>query len=150
IPSHSTVIPVENARIEINDIVGTATGLHYAENLAVKGAAGEGVTGATGAIDRITHEILLAMEERKTLVVWLYDQTESLIPQRQALRERFARIYDELGIIEATGNEAFVKHDSKPLLSSIVAFGQGLHYMTKKPTDNLTELKKALAEIPKD
>ena len=57
-----------------------ATGLHYAENLAVKGAAGEGTTGAVGAIDRITHEILLSLEERKTLVVWLFDQTASLIP----------------------------------------------------------------------
>src|SRR5689334_12588376 len=101
VPNRIETTPVDNARIEINDVLTTATGLHYAENLAVKGAAGEGTTGANGAIDRITHEILLSLEERKTLIVWLFDQTESLIPQRKAIRDRFSRIYDELGIVEA-------------------------------------------------
>lgn len=150
VPNRIETRPVDIARIEINDVLETATGLHYAENLAVKGAAGEGTTGATGAIDRITHEILLSLEERKTLVVWLFDQTASLIPQRKAIRDRFNRIYDELGVVEASANDAFVKHESKPLLSSIVAFGAGMQYVTKKPTDNLSELKQAVIEMPND
>ena len=112
VPSQLLTVPVEISRIEINDVLETATGLHYAENLAVKGIAGEGTTGAVGAIDRTTHEILLSLEERKTLVVWLFDQTASLIPQRKAIRDRFDRIYDELGIVEAAGNDAFVKHEA--------------------------------------
>jgi hypothetical protein len=143
-------LPVDHARIEINDILETARGMQYAENLAVKGAAGEGTTGAVGAIDRIAHEILLSMEERKTLVVWLFDQTASLIPQRQAIRDRFSKIYDELGIVEATGNDAFAKHDSKPLISSVVGFGNSIKYMTEKPTDNLGELKKAVMGLSND
>lgn len=150
LPQQMTPIPVENARIEFQDVLQKATGLHYAANLAVKGAAGEGTTGAVGAIDRITHEILLSMEERKTLVVWLFDQTESLIPQRQAIRDRFAKIYKELGVVESTGNEAFKKHDSLPLLSSVVGFGNSVKYMTEKPTESMTDLKKAVAELPKD
>jgi len=150
LPQQMTAIPVENARIEFQDVLQKATGLHYAANLAVKGAAGEGTTGALGAIDRITHEILLSMEERRTLVVWLFDQTESLIPQRQAIRDRFAKIYDQLGIVEATANEAFTKHESKPLLSAVVGFGSSVKYMTEKPTDNTAELKKAVMNLPKD
>src|SRR6266481_2843659 len=150
VPNRIETTPIDNARIEINDVLQTATGLHYAENLAVKGAAGEGTTGATGAIDRITHEILLSLEERKTLVVWLFDQTASLIPQRKVIRDRFIRIYDELGIVEASGNDSFVKHESKPLLSTVVAFGAGMQYITKKPTDNLTELKQAVMNMPND
>ena len=150
LPNRLESIPVDNAKIEINNILETATGLHYAENLAVKGAAGEGVTGAAGAIDRITHEILLSLEERRTLVVWMFDQTASLIPQRKTIRDRFVKIYEELGIVEASGGESFVKHESKPLLSSVVAFGSGVKYMTKKPTDSLTELKKAVMELPED
>lgn len=150
LPQQATTPPIENARIEFQDVLQKATGLHYAANLAVKGAAGEGTTGAAGAIDRITHEILLSMEERKTLVVWLFDQTESLIPQRQAIRDRFVKIYQELGVVESSGNEAFAKHDNKPLISSIVGFGNAVKFMTEKPTDNLTELKKAVAELPKD
>src|SRR4051812_39864202 len=149
-PNQVIATPLEHARIEINDILEQARGLQYAENLAVKGAAGEGTTGAVGAIDRITHEILLSMEERKTLVVWLFDQTESLIPQRQAIRDRFTKIYNELGIVEATASDAFTKHDSKPLLSAVVGFGNSVKYMTEKPTDNLSELKKAVMNLPKD
>jgi len=149
-PNQVVSLAVDHARIEINDILETARGLHYAENLAVKGAAGEGTTGAVGAIDRIAHEILLSMEERKTLVVWLFDQTASLIPQRQAIRDRFSKIYQELGVVEATGNDTFVKHDSKPLLSSVVGFGNSIKYMSEKPTDNLPELKKAVMGLPND
>ena len=90
------------------------------------------------------------MEERKTLVVWLFDQTESLIPQRQAIRERFNKIYQELGVVESSGNDAFAKHDNKPLLSSIVGFGNSVKFMTEKPTDSLADLKKAVADLPKD
>jgi hypothetical protein len=149
-PSHLPTIPIENSRIEINEFLERATGLHYAHNLAVKGAAGEGTTGAAGAIDRLTHEILLSLEERKTLVVWLFDETASLIPQRKTIRDRFSKIYQELGVVEATGSDLFVKHETKPLLSSVVGFGGSLRYMTKKPTDNLAELMQAVTDVPND
>ncbi|HEX5104546.1 MAG TPA: vWA domain-containing protein [Pirellulaceae bacterium] len=151
IPNHLDVeTTVDNAQIEINNAIEVATGLHYNQNLAVKGAAGVGTTGAEGAIDRLTHEILLSLEERKTLVVWLFDGTASLIPQRNAIHDRFDRIYKELGIIEAAGDESFTKHEDKPLLSSIVAFGSGMQLMTKEPTDDLAELKAAVKNIPND
>ena len=150
ISSHTDLTPTENAEIEINNAIEVATGLHYNANLAVKGTAGEGTTGAAGAIDRMTHEILLSLEERKTLVVWLFDGTASLLPQRKAIHDRFDRIYQELGLIEATGNAAFAKHDDKPLLTSVVAFGSKMQLMTKKPTDNLAEIQKALADVKND
>ena len=64
-----------------------------------KGAVGEGETGAAGAVDRLTFEILKSMEERPTLVVWLFDQSGSLHRQRREIRDRFDRIYEELGIV---------------------------------------------------
>ena len=49
VPSYLDMIrPVENAKIEINNFSETPTGLHYAENLAVKGAAGEGPPAQSG------------------------------------------------------------------------------------------------------
>ncbi|MEX2172893.1 MAG: vWA domain-containing protein [Pirellulaceae bacterium] len=136
--------------IEINTAVEAATGVHYSQNLAVKGAAGEGTTGAAGAIDRITHEIMLSLEERQTLVVWLLDGTASLAVQRQTICDRFERIHQELGIIEAAGDEAFARREDKPLLSSVIGFGSGMKLMTKKPTDNLAELKQAVLAIDND
>jgi hypothetical protein len=144
------VQPTEVATIEINNAIEIATGPTFDQNLRVKGFVGHGATGAVGAIDRITHEILLSLEERKTLVVWLFDQTESLIPQRRAIHQRFDRIYEELGLIEAAGNEAFKKHEDTPLLTSVVGFGSSVALMTKKPTAELEEIKKAVAEIPLD
>jgi hypothetical protein len=144
------VQPTEIATIEINNTIQVATGPTFDRNLRVKGFVGHGATGAVGAIDRITHEILLSLEERKTLVVWLFDQTESLIPQRRAIHDRFDRIYEELGLIEAAGNPAFKKHEAKPLLTSIVGFGNSVNLITKKPTADLAEIKKALAEMPND
>src|SRR5690606_3309817 len=144
------VQPTEVATIEINNTIEVATGPQFDQNLRGKGCVGQGATGAVGALDRITHEILLSLEERKTLVVWLFDQTESLIPQRKAIHNRFDRIYEELGLIEAAGNEAFKKHEDKPLLTSIVGFGSSVTLMTKKPTADLEEIKKAVAEMPLD
>lgn len=151
VPLHADLITdTDNPQIEVNNLVSVATGLHLDKNLSIKGSAGEGATGAVGAIDRLTNEILLSLEDRKTLVVWMFDQTASLIPQRKAIHDRFDRIYQELGIIEASKANAFAKHEDKPLLSSVVAFGQGLTLMTKKPTDSLEELKQAVKSIPND
>jgi hypothetical protein len=47
--------------IQINRTLNVATGLHFHTNLMVKGAAGEGVTGAEGAIDRIPGNPALAV-----------------------------------------------------------------------------------------
>lgn len=149
VPSPSELAPVEIARIEINNAVEVATALHI-DNLPVRGAAGEGTTGAMGAIDRLTQDILRSLEERKTLVVWLFDQSGSLTRQRKEIHDRFDRIYEELGVIEASGNPAFKKHDDKPLLSSVMAFGDKVEYMTDKPTDNITELKEAVSSIKLD
>jgi hypothetical protein len=140
----------EIATIEINNAVRHATGMHYNENIVVKGAAGEGATGAIGAVDRLTHEILLSLEERKTLVVWLFDQSPSMIRQRSTVNERFDRIYRELGVLEASQLEAFKKHDDKPLLTSVIAFGREVTPMLKQPTDSLEEIQKAVAAIPYD
>jgi len=137
-------------QIEVNEAIQVATGLHAHDNLAVKGAAGEGTKGASGAVDRITHEILNSLEERKTLVVWLFDQSGSLTRQRQLIHDRFDRIYKELGVLEAAGNEAFTKHDDKPLLTSVVSFGQQINLLTQKPTDNLAEIKEAVQAIEQD
>lgn len=150
VPSPSELTPTADNRIEINNEIAIATGLHYSDNMTVKGAAGEGVTGAAGAIDRLTQEILRSLEERKTLVVWLFDQSGSLERQRRSIKDRFDRIYDELGVIEASGNPAFQKHEDKPLLTSVMAFGQQVSFRLEKPTDNLAEIKEAVGGIEMD
>jgi hypothetical protein len=92
----------------------------------------------------------MSLEERKTLVIWLFDQSGSLTRQRAEINDRFDRIYHELGVIEAAGNPAFSRHDDKPLLTSVIAFGQQVNFLIDKPTDNLAEIKDAVAAMKQD
>jgi hypothetical protein len=124
-------------------------GPNIPENVIVKGAGSIGTTGAMGAVDRITHEILLSLDERPTLVVWLFDQSGSLKPQRESIAKRFDRVYDELGIIEKSGNEAF-QHGEKPLLTAIAQFGSTVELLTPKATDDLADIKAAVRAVSDD
>ena len=117
------------SEIPVNQQVEIATGLKFSELLPVKGYVGESTRGATGAIDRITHEILLSMQERRTLVVWFFDQSASLMRERQAIHDRFDRVYEELGVLQASGNPAFRQQASKPLLTAMVAFGRQVSFL---------------------
>ncbi len=148
IPSDLDFEVTDFGKFEINHVVEIATATHVHENLRVRGAAGEGVTGVAGAVDRITQEILLSLEERKTLVVWMFDQSGSLFSQRQQIHDRVDRIYEELGVLEAAGNQAFAKYD-KPLLTSVCAFGQNFSFRVEK-TDNVAEVKAAIRNIELD
>jgi len=151
IPSIVETTPTtEFANLTVNMIFEKPVGLTYNANLAVKGAMGKGETGAVGAVDRITQEILRSLEERKTLVVWLFDSTASLKKQRQQIHDRLDRIYNELGVLEAAGNEAFQRHKDKPLLTSVISFGNTVNMRTKEPTDNLADIKKAIIEMEDD
>jgi von Willebrand factor type A domain len=150
IPNPVDVEPSEVGNIEVDTTIMTATGLHFSENAIVKGAVGVGTTGAVGAVDRLTHEILQSLEQRKTLVVWLFDQSPSMIRQRSTVNQRFEQIYKELGIIEAAKMEAFKKHEDKPLLTAVASFGKTVNLVTPKPTDDITEIQKAVSSIPSD
>jgi hypothetical protein len=120
------------------------------ENVIVKGAGSVGTSGAMGAVDRITHEILLSLDERPTLVVWLFDQSGSLKPKREAIANRFDRIYRELGIIETAGNAAFKQHHDEPLLTAVAQFGSTVDLLTPKPTEDLAEIKSAVRSVSDD
>jgi hypothetical protein len=124
-------------------------GPNIPENVIVKGAGSVGTTGAMGAVDRITHEILLSLDQRPTLVVWLFDQSGSLKPQRESIAKRFDRVYDELGIIEQSGSEAF-QHEEKPLLTAIAQFGATVDLLTPKATDDLADIKAAVRAVSDD
>ena len=151
-PSSSEIedVPHVTQPIEVQDEIRLATGSRFAETLVIKGAAGAGATGTAGAVDRITQEILLSLEERRTLVVWFFDQSGSLERQRGEILDRFERIYEELGVIEAAGNPAFKKHENKPLLTSVVAFGENVSFLIPKPTDDIAAIMSAVSGLKTD
>jgi hypothetical protein len=125
----------------------TARAPEFDEEFIAQGAGSVGVTGAEGAIDRLTHEILASLEQRPTLVVWLFDESGSLRDERAAIANRFQRIYEELGVIEAADNPAFRRHEDKPLLTAVVGFGSEPELLTPKPTDRIEEIVAAVRSI---
>ena len=120
-----------------------------------KGNVGEGTTGAAGAVDRLTYEILHSMEERPTLIVWLFDQSGSLHRQRREIRDRFDRIYDELGILakkdeeEDSAKRRGMDHTA-PLLNSVVGFGEKITLYTETPTEDVDQIKSIVDNIETD
>lgn len=149
-PRMTEPVEVVAPTIAVNLSTEIPTAPNLDENLVVKGEAGESVAGASGAIDRITQEILHSLEQRPTLVVWVFDQSVSMQPQREEVRARFDRVYEELGAIQASGNEAFEQHESTPLLTSVVAFGQDVTFLTPKPSSDLATIKSLIEGIQND
>jgi hypothetical protein len=150
LPSPSFEPPTVNATYDLNRRLEKAVGLVRSDTV-VKGMTGVGTTGTDGAVDRITFEILRSMEERPTLVVWFFDQSGSLTKRRQEIRDRFDRIYEELGIVERSSEESGQrKLADEPLLTAVFAFGEQVNLLTPKPTADIDEIRSAIDSIELD
>ncbi|QDV74937.1 vWA domain-containing protein [Botrimarina mediterranea] len=121
-------------------------------NTLVIGVGAVGTTGSEGAIDWLTGAILQSLEQSPTVVVWLFDRSESLTAQREEIVRRFDRVYEELGVAATRGAEGFdaAEEDEAPLLTSIVAFGEGVEFVTRKPTADIEAIKEAVRSIEPD
>lgn len=151
IPSPVEMEPDPRGDIFVNNLFTQPVApLHKLENQ--RGKTGQGVEGAAGAIDRLTFEILQSLEERPTLVVWLFDQSGSLLRQRTEIRDRFDKIYEELGVVSQSRNQKLTKAERNklPLLTSIIGFGQEVKLFTEEPIDDLEEIKSVVDSLPID
>ncbi len=150
IPTVDVELIVPDGNVHVSIDIKEAVGLTEAKN-TVRGMTGVGVTGTEGAVDRITYELLQAIEQRPTLVVWLFDSSVSMVTRRKEIRDRFDRIYDQLGIVqEEKRKRNGPGFGDESLVTSIVSFGNDVHFMTKKPTSNLKEIRSAIDEIEID
>ncbi|MFM9058421.1 MAG: VWA domain-containing protein [Planctomycetaceae bacterium] len=114
-----------------------------ASSLTIAGDSAVGTTGAGGAVDRLTAEIKASLEQRPTLVCWVFDQSVSLSAQRKEIAARLDRVFDELG---TNGSRA-----NRPDLTNIVlAYGKQVTPVVLKPTRECAEVVKAIESIPVD
>jgi hypothetical protein len=120
-----------------------ATGSTLSDTIAVKGDVGVGTTGAAGAVDRLTIEIAASLDQRPTLICWVFDQSVSLAGQRKEIATRLVRVFDELGMNKSEANRP-------DLLNMVFAFGQQTSLVTAKPTAVAADVVSAIERIPVD
>ncbi|HVX10027.1 MAG TPA: vWA domain-containing protein [Pirellulales bacterium] len=137
-----------SADIQVPMLASFSTAPLVSEDLIIKGSAGVGATGAAGAVDRLTEEIAESLDERRTLVVWVLDQSLSMQPQRKAIVDRLDRIYKELGVADL--RDSYSGAANAPLLASVVAFGKNVTFRTPEPSDDVEEIKRAINGIEND
>jgi len=94
------------------------------------------------ALDRITQEIMWMLSTQKVLVIWCFDQSESMKDDQQEIRDRIERVYAELGLTDLASGDA--------LATAITSYGQGFQVHTQQPTSDLGEIRAAINSVPID
>ena len=94
------------------------------------------------AMSRITQEIMWMLDESDVLVIWCFDQSKSMEDDRQKIRERVERVYQELGLTD--------KSSGDHLLTAVTSFGAGFLNHLAKPTSNRDRIRQAIDSIPND
>jgi len=146
--SEMSVVPVEAepdlvSDIKIEPVNDAPTAQAIDAAVVVKGAVGVGTTGAAGAVDHLTAEIAASLAQRPTVVCWVFDQSVSLSGQRRQIADRLDRVFEELGANRSPAHRP-------NLTNMVVAFGQEVNIVTRKPTDEVEEVVKAIESIPVD
>ncbi|MCI0357806.1 MAG: VWA domain-containing protein [Planctomycetaceae bacterium] len=94
------------------------------------------------ALDRLTQEFLWMLDKNEVLVVWLFDQSESMKDDQKEIRERFEHVYDQLGLVSNKNKDA--------LETAICSFGQSFVVHTRAPTSDRNTIRTAIDEVPND
>lgn len=146
--AEESILPVvaednPTAEIDLEPIDVIPTGLALSADIAVKGDVGVGTTGASGAVDRLTVEIAASLEQRPTLVCWVFDQSVSLAAQRKEIAARLSRVFDELGMNKSQANRP-------DLLHLVFSYGKGMQQVVEKPTAEAAAVVAAIENIAVD
>jgi len=99
--------------------------------------------GIEGAVDRMAVEIDRSLLNRKTLVIWLFDESGSMAARRNAIADRFESIYKQLGALKSSDN----KGDRRPLKTAVVGFSNKTNFYTNEPVSDVDEIVSKIRNI---
>ena len=133
---------IVNPRIAQVESLPTPNEAEALENIDLTGTT-EQVGGTEGAVDRITLEIAASLRQRKTIPIWLFDESLSLESRRELITNRFEGIYRQLGLIDDIDTQGALK-------TGVIGYGENVHVLIKEPTSDLSELTSAVRGIKND
>jgi tetratricopeptide (TPR) repeat protein len=113
----------------------------FAGGGGIAGDVTQAVDNVDQALDQLVREILRELQRTKLTVVWMFDESNSMKDDQQAIRDRFERISSEL--IDNTSSE---QRRSAALLHAVVGFGQQIHF-DLEPTPDVTRIKEAITNL---
>lgn len=94
------------------------------------------------AMDRIAQELAWMMDKGPVMVIWAFDESESMKDDQKEIRDRVNNVYVQLGLIG--------RDKSQYLTTSIVSYGESYRVHTRRPTADLTEISAAIDAVPVD
>jgi len=124
-------------------ILPTAATLSQA--VSIRGSGAEHVGGVEGAVDRIAVELLNRLERGKTLVVWAFDASGSLVAEREKLAKHIEQVYAHINQLDK-GQVAV----GDALMTMVVSFGVDRKAMLPEPTADPAAIGSAIREVPLD
>jgi len=115
-----------------------------AQSVQIRGVGTEHVGDVEGAVDHVAIEVLRNLERGRTLVVWMFDASGSLVVERERLGRHIEGVYNHIRALDQ-GKKA----DDGALLTAVVGFGQDRKVMAP-PTADTAEVLSAIKAVPLD
>ena len=115
------------------------------QSVAIRGSGSEHVGSVEGAVDRIAVEVLRQMERGRTLVVWAFDASGSLVAERQRLGKYIDGVYAHIAQMDPEH-----RVEAGALLTAVVGFGKARKVLTDEPTADRQTIASAIAAVPLD
>ena len=160
--TQSTALKEPNLNPSLNDIA-IPTESSIIKELGegqITGETGAMVEGYGAAMHRLSAEILRMMHQKKTVVVWLFDESGSMKDDQKEIRDNFHKIYAELGIAQKQVDEkqkGRKRRGPEALQTVICSYGATVTDRTNprnnaasKPTADLDQIRAAIDSIPID
>ncbi len=133
---------IVNPRIALNDAMSSPNEAEMLSPIDLTGTT-EHAGGTDGAVDRITLEIASSLRQRKTLPVWIFDESGSMETRRDRIVERFETIYRQLGLMDDLDTRA-------ALQTGLIGFGKDVHVLLEEPTNDIETLVSAVKTLTLD
>jgi len=120
---------IVNPKIETFEALTMPSEAETIENIDLLGTT-EHPGGTEGAVDRMTLEIAASLRQRRTLPVWLFDESISLEHRREEILARFENVYRQLGLMDDIDTKDALK-------TGIVGYGKDVHILMEEPTSDV-------------